>query len=95
MDKRIALRDFSLLIALVLIAGYFYTQDPRFLSSRNLTQLGIELSATAVLSLGMLLVILPGHIDLSVGSGVGLIGAIAAVLISNQDWGAPSAMLVT
>ncbi|MEY2937364.1 MAG: hypothetical protein RL033_8113 [Pseudomonadota bacterium] len=95
MDKRIALRDFSLLIALVLIAGYFYTQDPRFLSSRNLTQLGIELSATAVLSLGMLLVILPGHIDLSVGSGVGLIGAIAAVLISNQDWGAPAAMLVT
>jgi D-xylose transport system permease protein len=95
MDKRIALRDFSLLIALVLIAGYFYTQDPRFLSSRNLTQLGIELSATAVLSLGMLLVILPGHIDLSVGSGVGLIGAVAAVLISNQDWGAPSALLVT
>jgi D-xylose transport system permease protein len=43
----------------------------------------------------MLLVILPGHIDLSVGSGVGLIGAIAAVLISNQDWGAPSARLVT
>jgi len=45
MDKRIALRDFSLLIALVLIAVYFYTRDPRFLSSRNLTQLGIELSA--------------------------------------------------
>jgi D-xylose transport system permease protein len=95
MDKRIALRDFSLLIALVLIAAYFYTQDARFLSARNLAQLGIELSATAVLSLGMLLVILPGHIDLSVGSGVGLIGGVAAVLISNQDWGAPSALLVT
>lgn len=95
MDKRIALRDFSLLIALVLIAIYFYSQDPRFLSARNLAQLGIELAATAVLSLGMLLVILPGHIDLSVGSGVGLIGAVAAVLISNQDWGAPPALLVT
>jgi D-xylose transport system permease protein len=95
MDKRIALRDFSLLIALVLIALYFYTRDPRFLSSRNLTQLGIELSATAVLSLGMLLVILPGHIDLSVGSGVGLIGGVAAVLISNEDWAAPPALLVT
>jgi D-xylose transport system permease protein len=95
MDKRIALRDFSLLIALVLIAAYFYTRDPRFLSARNLSQLGIELSATAVLSLGMLLVILPGHIDLSVGSGVGLIGGVAAVLISNYDWGAPSALLVT
>src|SRR5688572_5260349 len=95
MDRRIALRDFSLLIALVLIALYFFMKDPRFLSARNLSQLGIELSATAVLSLGMLLVILPGHIDLSVGSGVGLIGGVAAVLISNQDWGALPALLVT
>jgi D-xylose transport system permease protein len=95
MDKRIALRDFSMLIALVLIAVYFYTQDSRFLSSRNLAQLGIELSATAVLGLGMLLVILPGHIDLSVGSGVGLIGAVAAVLIVNSDWGAFPALIVT
>jgi D-xylose transport system permease protein len=95
MDKRIALRDFSMLIALVLIAVYFYTQDSRFLSSRNLAQLGIELSATAVLGLGMLLVILPGHIDLSVGSGVGLIGAVAAVLIVNSDWAAFPALVVT
>jgi D-xylose transport system permease protein len=95
MDKRIALRDFSMLIALVLIAVYFYTQDSRFLSSRNLAQLGIELSATAVLGLGMLLVILPGHIDLSVGSGVGLIGAVAAVLIVNSDWAALPALIVT
>ena len=34
----------------------------------------------ATLAMGMLLVILPGHIDLSAGSGVGLIGGIAAVL---------------
>jgi D-xylose transport system permease protein len=95
MDKKIALRDSSLLIALVLIAIYFYSRDPRFLSSRNLTQLGIELAATAVLSLGMLLIILPGHIDLSVGSGVGLIGAVACVLIVNSDWSALPALLVT
>lgn len=95
MDKRINLRDFSMLIALILIAAYFYTRDSRFLSSRNLAQLGIELSATAVLALGMLLVILPGHIDLSVGSGVGLIGAIAAVLIVNGDWAALPALGLT
>jgi D-xylose transport system permease protein len=95
LDKRINLRDFSMLIALILIAAYFYTRDSRFLSSRNLAQLGIELSATAVLSLGMLLVILPGHIDLSVGSGVGLIGAIAAVLIVNGDWAALPALGLT
>jgi D-xylose transport system permease protein len=95
LDKRINLRDFSMLIALILIAAYFYTRDTRFLSSRNLAQLGIELSATAVLALGMLLVILPGHIDLSVGSGVGLIGAIAAVLIVNADWAALPALGLT
>ncbi len=95
MDKRINPRDFSMLIALILIAAYFYTQDSRFLSSRNLAQLGIELSATAVLGLGMLLVILPGHIDLSVGSGVGLIGAVAAVLVVNSDWPALPALAVT
>src|SRR3954447_25647782 len=95
MDKRIALRDFSLLIALVLIGAFFYTRDARFLSARNLAQLGIELSATAVLGLGMLLIILPGHIDLSVGSGVGLIGAVAAVLIVNSDWAALPALGIT
>ena len=95
MDRRIALRDFSLLIALVAIALYFFLKDPRFLSARNLSQLGIELSATAVLSLGMLLIILPGHIDLSVGSGLGLAGGVAAVLIFKYAWGAPVAMLVT
>jgi len=95
MDKRINYRDFSMLIALVLIATYFYTQDANFLSARNLAQLGIELSATAVLGLGMLIVILPGHIDLSVGSGVGLIGAVAAVLVVNQDWSALPALAIT
>lgn len=95
MERKIAPRDFSLLIALVLIAVFFYIQDPRFLSSRNLAQLGVELSATAVLSLGMLLIILLGHIDLSVGSGVGLVGGIAAVLTVQYDWPAPLALLVT
>lgn len=95
MDKRINYRDFSMLIALILIAAYFYSQDRNFLSARNLAQLGIELSATAVLGLGMLIVILPGHIDLSVGSGVGLIGAVAAVLVVGQDWSALPALAVT
>lgn len=42
----------------------------------------------------MLLVLLPGMIDLSVGSGVGLIGGIASVLIFRHDWPAPFAMAV-
>ena len=52
----------------------------------------IELSITATLALGMFLIILPGHIDLSVGSGVGLIGGIASVLVFHHHWPAPAAM---
>ncbi len=94
-NATVAVRDFSMLIALLLIAVYFWLQDPAFLSSRNLSQLAIELASTAVLALGMLLVILPGHIDLSVGSGLGLAGGIAAVLTLEHNWPAPLALACT
>ena len=90
---RIGLRDFSMLIALAAIALCFWAADPAFLSARNLSQLSIEVAATAVLALGMLLIIVPGHIDLSVGSGLGLMGGVAAVLVVQQQFAAPAAML--
>lgn len=66
--------------------------SPQFLGARNLSLLSIELSVTATLALGMLLVLLPGMIDLSVGSGVGLIGGIASVLVFKHHLPAPVAM---
>ena len=54
--------------------------------------LSIELAVTATLALGMLLVLLPGMIDLSVGSGVGLIGGIASVLVFVHHLPAPLAL---
>ncbi|NUN93706.1 MAG: ATPase [Verrucomicrobiae bacterium] len=86
------LRDFALGIALVLICAFFAWMNPAFLSARNLSILMIDLAITAVLAIGMLLVILPGHIDLSVGSGVGLIGGLAAVLVFEHQLPAPAAM---
>src|SRR5688572_20810998 len=82
---RLTLRDFALGLALLLICGFFAFTSPQFLSSRNLSLLLIELAVTATLALGMFLVILPGHIDLSAGSGVGLIGGVAAVLVAGGD----------
>ncbi len=81
--------------ALLLVVGFFTIVSPghAFLGSRNISNLAIELSGTAVLALGMLLVILPGHIDLAAGSAVGLIGGVAAVLISDHNWPAPLALL--
>ena len=85
----------------------FRILHPKFLSPENLTNLSIELAITATLALGMYLVLLLGMIDLSVGSGVGMLGGIAAVLImkpwyifggeagSLTGWPAWGAMLVT
>ncbi len=84
--------DASRALALAAIAGVFAVLSPDFLGARNLSMLAIELSTTAILALGMFLIILPGHIDLSAGSGVGLIGGVAAVLVTREGWPAPAAM---
>lgn len=94
MNSSLSLRNYSMGIGLVLIWVFFGFANDNFLTSRNLSLLSIELSVTATLALGMLLVLLPGLIDLSVGSGVGLIGGIAAVLIFKHDWNAFGAMAV-
>lgn len=94
MDNGISIRNFSLLIALVLIWALFAIMSDTFLGARNLSQLSIELAVTATLALGMLVVLLPGLIDLSVGSGVGLIGGIGSVLVFQHQLPAPVAMLI-
>jgi D-xylose transport system permease protein len=92
--NRFASRELSMLVALVAIWAFFAWQEPVFLSARNLSLLSVELAVTAVLALGMLVVLLPGQIDLSAGSGVGLAGAVAAVLVFWHDVPAPVALLV-
>ncbi len=92
--SKIPFRALAMPLALLAIFVWFAVQSSAFLSSRNLSMLAIEVSITAVLALGMFLIILPGHIDLSAGSGVGLIGGLAAVLVFEHAWPAPLAILV-
>jgi D-xylose transport system permease protein len=92
-ETKLGLRDFSMGFALLAICGFFAVMSPQFLSARNLSLLMTELAITATLAMGMLLIILPGHIDLSVGSGVGLLGGIASVLVFRSNWPAPLAMV--
>ena len=94
MQGRVVSRELTMLIALAAIWIVVAVQQPAFLSPRNLSLLMIELSVTAILALGMLLVLLPGQIDLSAGSGVGLTGAVAAVMIYWSGVPAPIALLV-
>ncbi len=92
--SRIATRELSMVIALVAIWSFFAFREPVFLSARNLSLLSVELAVTAALALGMLVVLLPGQIDLSAGSGVGLTGAVAAVLVFWHDVPAPVALAI-
>ncbi|MBA3392074.1 MAG: ATPase [Deltaproteobacteria bacterium] len=84
-----------MLIALVAIFVFFSIASPTFVSARNLSNLAVELSITAVLALGMLMIIVTSQMDLSVGSGVGLFGGLAAVLTFEQQWPAPAAMALS
>ncbi len=86
-------KNLAMPIALVVVCAFFAIKEPAFLGSRNLTQLIVEFSITGTLALGMFLILLTGQIDLSAGSGVGLIGGIAAVLVFQHAWPAPLAML--
>ena len=83
----------ALPFALLAIAVFFAVKEPAFLGPRNLTQLIVEFSIVGTLALGMFMILLTGQIDLSVGSGVGLVGGIAAGLVFQQGWPAPLAML--
>jgi D-xylose transport system permease protein len=94
MHSKLSLRDFSMAIALVLVCAFFAIAAPQFLSARNLSHLLTELSITGTLAMGMLLIILTGNIDLSVGSGVGLLGGLASVLVVEQSLPAPLALLI-
>ena len=76
------LREYGLLISLVAIMGFFQaTTDGTLFQPLNLTNLILQNSYIIVMALGMLLVIVAGHIDLSVGSVSGFVGAVAAVLM--------------
>lgn len=90
-----SLRALVMPAMLILIWAFFAWQAPQFLSARNLSMLMIELSATATLAVGVLLVLLPGHTDLSIGSGAGLAGGIASVLVFQHGWPAPAALALS
>src|SRR3954469_17398358 len=90
-----ALRAYTMLLALLVIWLFFQwaTIDQNhpygiFLSAINFSKLLQQTAVTSVLAVGMLMVIVTGNIDLSVGAIVGLAGGIAAM---TQGWGiAPS-----
>lgn len=80
------MRQYGLLLALVAIMAFFQVvTDGTMMKPLNLTNLVLQNSYVVIMALGMLLVIVAGHIDLSVGSVAAFVGALSAVMIVNWD----------
>ena len=83
------LRAYTMVFALIAIWIFFHysTDNQIFLDPRNFSNLMRQTAVTGVLAVGMLMVIITGQIDLSVGSVVGLAGGIAAIAQGWMGWG--------
>ena len=80
------MRQYGMLVALIAIMIFFQIMtDGTLMKPVNLTNLILQNSYIVIMAIGMLLVIVAGHIDLSVGSVVAFVGASAAVLMVNYE----------
>ncbi len=80
------LGELRVLIVLAVIWAIFQSQEDRFLSATNLTNLLLQITAIGLVSVGVVLVLLLGEIDLSVGAVSGLCAAVMAVLSVKHGW---------
>lgn len=89
------MRQYGMLIALGLIVALFAVwTDGDLLLPRNVSNLVLQNSYILILAIGMMLVIIAGHIDLSVGSLTAFVGAFAAVLTVQHDVPWPLAVVL-
>lgn len=84
-----------MIAVLALIWVYFHwATGSIFLTPRNLSNLMTQMSVTGILAVGMLMVIVSGNIDLSVGSVLGFAGGVAAFALTVLGYGLPAAILL-
>ena len=89
-------RQSGIYIAFALIVLLFSVlTDGALLHPQNISNIIVQNSYILILAIGMILVIISGHIDLSVGSVVAVTGAISAVLMVNYGMPWPAALLIT
>ncbi len=80
------LQQYGMLVALVVIVAFFqWRTNGVLLRPLNVTNLILQNSYIVIMAIGMLLVIVAGHIDLSVGSVVGFVGALAATMMVTYE----------
>ncbi|MED4599307.1 sugar ABC transporter permease [Paenibacillus validus] len=88
LTKKIDIRSYAMIAGLIILWIIFSVlTDGTFLSARNISNLTVQMSVVSILATGMVLIIVTGNIDLSVGSLVGLVGGVAAALMAWEGWG--------
>jgi D-xylose transport system permease protein len=86
------LGSLPVVLGLAAVWIYFQSENSNFLSSGNLTNLMLQIAAMGTIAVGVVMVLLLGEIDLSVGSVSGLSAATMAVLNVKEGWAAPQAI---
>ncbi|MGO4109443.1 multiple monosaccharide ABC transporter permease [Paenibacillus sp. YAF4_2] len=90
------IRQYGMFIALILIMLLFqFLSDGILLKPLNITNLILQNSYILILAIGMLLVIITGHIDLSVGSVAAFVGAVSAIMMVKHGMSFPVAMVLS
>jgi putative multiple sugar transport system permease protein len=88
-------RQYGMVIALVAIVVLFQiTTDGILLRPLNLTNLLTQNASILILAIGMVIVIIARHIDLSVGSVAAFVGAVAAIMMTKWDLPWPIAVIL-
>src|SRR6476661_1666922 len=88
-------RQYGMIIALLLLVVMFQIfTDGLFLQPRNVTSLLVQNGYILILAIGMVMVIIAGHIDLSVGSVSAFVGATVALSMQRFDLPWPAAILL-
>jgi D-xylose transport system permease protein len=83
------------IVGLAAVWIFFQTQNSNFLTSRNLSNLTLQMAVTAILAMAVVVVMVPGEIDLSLGSVTGVTSAVLGVLLTNDHWSTAAALAAT
>jgi D-xylose transport system permease protein len=84
----------TVLIGLIVVWIFFQSLNGNFLSARNLSNLLLQIAVLGTLAVGMVMVLILGEIDLSVGAIAGVSAAALALLITDHGWPAWAAVVV-
>ncbi len=95
-SRKVNIQSYTMTIALIVIWIIMYwLSGGIFISARNLSNLFVQMAVVGILASGMVLVIISGNMDLSVGSLLGFLGGLAAFLQVNYRVGTVLTIIIT